>query len=411
MNDNNIEGDSYTWNMIGSMFMAFQSVLMLMVIMRTVGVNDAGVFSIAFASANLFLTIGKFGMRNFQVSDIENKYDFNTYKNSRIITTLAMILLALIYTIVVAKHNKYSSRKILICIWMCIMKAVDSIEDVYHGELQRKNRLDIASKAMSIRIIATIIVFIISLVVTKDFLCSLIVTTLTTIIIFAFLTCMIMSSNELKVKFVIDKNLVYLIKATIPLGLSSFLAFYISNAPKYAIDRILNDELQACYGFIAMPVFIIGLLNSFIFNPMLFEISKLWNDNNVNSFIKKIGIQVIIIAIITVICLSGAYILGIPVLSFIYNFDLSSYKCELLILILGGGFLGLSGLFMTIITIIREQRFLLIGYIIVAMVALISSEKIVIDYGITGACWFYLILMIILSLFFMAVLFKKILKK
>lgn len=411
MNDNNIEGDSYTWNMIGSMFMAFQSVLMLMVIMRTVGVNDAGVFSIAFASANLFLTIGKFGMRNFQVSDIENKYDFNTYKNSRIITTLAMILLALIYTIVVAKYNKYSSRKILICIWMCIMKAVDSIEDVYHGELQRKNRLDIASKAMSIRIIATIIVFIISLVVTKDFLCSLIVTTLTTIIIFAFLTCMIMSSNELKVKFVIDKNLVYLIKATIPLGLSSFLAFYISNAPKYAIDRILNDELQACYGFIAMPVFIIGLLNSFIFNPMLFEISKLWNDNNVNSFIKKIGIQVIIIAIITVICLSGAYILGIPVLSFIYNFDLSSYKCELLILILGGGFLGLSGLFMTIITIIREQRFLLIGYIIVAMVALISSEKIVIDYGITGACWFYLILMIILSLFFMAVLFKKILKK
>ena len=160
-----------------------------------------------------------------------------------------------------------------------------------------------------------------------------------------------------------------------------------------------------------MPVFIIGLLNSFIFNPMLFEISKLWNDNNVNSFVKKIGIQVIIIAIITVICLSGAYILGIPVLSFIYNFDLSSYKCELLILILGGGFLGLSGLFMTIITIIREQRFLLIGYIIVAMVALISSEKIVIEYGITGACWFYLILMIILSLFFMAVLFKKILKK
>ena len=46
------------------------------------------------------------------------------------------------------------------------------------------------------------------------------------------------------------------------------------------------------------------------------------------------------------------------------------YKTELLILLLGGGFLGLSGLLNTMITIIRFQNSLLAGYGIIAAAAL-----------------------------------------
>ena len=70
LNDENIEKSSYIWNMAGSMLMAFQSVIMLMILTRTVGLGEAGVFTIAYANASLFLNIGKYGMRNFQVSDV-----------------------------------------------------------------------------------------------------------------------------------------------------------------------------------------------------------------------------------------------------------------------------------------------------------------------------------------------------
>ena len=191
-----------------------------------------------------------------------------------------------------------------------------------------------------------------------------------------------------------------LLKVCFPLFLGCFLAFYIGNAPKYAIDSILNDELQACYGFIAMPVFVIGLLNNFIFSPMITNMSFLWKEGNRAKFIKLFEKQILIVAGITLVCEIGAYILGVPVLSLLYNTNLKPYKTELLILLLGGGFLALSGLLVTIMTIIRIQGRQAIGYIIVAVFAYILSPVFVRKYEIMGAATLYLLLMLLLCLIF-----------
>ena len=50
---------------------------------------------------------------------------------------------------------------------MCVYKAADAIEDVYHGMFQQKERLDIAAKSLTIRTFITIIVFVIGLVLLK----------------------------------------------------------------------------------------------------------------------------------------------------------------------------------------------------------------------------------------------------
>ena len=61
LSDNkNIQKNSYLWNMMGGLLNAGQSVLILMVITRVAGIDDAGIFTIAYASANLFLTIGNY---------------------------------------------------------------------------------------------------------------------------------------------------------------------------------------------------------------------------------------------------------------------------------------------------------------------------------------------------------------
>ena len=96
----------------------------------------------------------------------------------------------------------------------------------------------------------------------------------------------------------------------------------------------------------------------------------------------------------------GAYLLGVPVLSWLYNTDLAPYKNELLILLLGGGFLGLSGLLNAVITIIRYQKSLMWGYAIVAVIALLFSNKVVAAYGMMGAAVLYTMLMGILCIIF-----------
>ena len=406
----NIDRDSYIWNMTGSMLNAFQSVIMLMVLTRIVNLYEAGLFTIAYANANLFLNIGKYGVRNFQVSDTNRQFSFREYNRSRYITTFAMLIVSFGYVAVVAHTNHYTAEKSQIIIWMCLFKIIDSLEDVYHGFYQQNNRLDIAGKCMTLRMISTIVVFVASLFVFKKLLPALIVATIFTTavyILFTNLTC-----REFKQSYgeADSKNILQQLRLCFPLFLGCFLAFYIGNAPKYAIDSILNDELQACYGFIAMPVFVIGLLNNFIFNPIISRMSLMWNEGEIKPFLKLLAKQLLIVLAITVICEAGAYLLGIPVLSWLYNTDLAPYKAELLVLLLGGGFLALSGLLVTIITILRMQKVLAAGYSIVALIALLLSNIMVNNYAIMGAAVLYLVLMVLLCVLFAVPLVYRLLK-
>lgn len=393
LDDRQIEKDGYIWNMIGSMIMAFQSVLLLMILTRTNGLVEAGILTIAYANANLFLTIGKYGVRTFQVSDIKGQFNFAEYRMTRIITSVAMMIVSTSYILFSTIHGGYTKEKSYVIFWMCIFRMIDAIEDVYHGQYQRKNRLDIASKAMTLRVAITTAVFGVGLIIIKNLLLTLIVSTLLTTVLFVVFTQWTYEPFRAVGENIKKENLSLLLKSCFPLFAGTFLSFYIGNAPKYAIDATLTDELQACYGFISMPVFVIGLLNGFIFNPMLYRMSVLWNNGKKKLFVIKVILQTSIVGGITIVCIAGAYLIGIPILSILYNTDLAPYKTELLILLLGGGFLGLSGLLNAVITIIRCQKSLVWGYMMVSVIAYLFSNHIVGQYGMMGAAMVYTCLM------------------
>ena len=79
------------WNTASGIIDAAQSILMLSLITRICGLQDAGIFSIAYSISILMLTISRYGMRDYQVTDLKEKYDFNVYFSSRVVTTIGMM--------------------------------------------------------------------------------------------------------------------------------------------------------------------------------------------------------------------------------------------------------------------------------------------------------------------------------
>ena len=398
----NIDRDSYLWNMIGSVLQAFQSVAFLMILTRTVGLVQAGIFTIAYANANLFLNIGKYGMRYYQVSDVKEQYSFKEYAYSRKITVAAMIVVSFAYTGYASNVNGYSSEKFWIIVWMFLYRAVDAIEDVYCGKYQQKGRLDVASKVLVIRTGIAALFYAIGIVLLQNQLYALVIATIISYALLAWFlhyTEKFFNGNGNKETMRIGQ-VMRLLKSCFPLFIGFFLSFYIGNAPKYAIDSQLSDEVQACYGFIAMPVFVIGMLNNFIFNPLLHRMAILWEERNISEFARQVLLQIGIIVFITIACIIGAWLIGIPVLSWLYHTNLAPYKTELLILLAGGGFLGLSGMLSAMITVIRFQKSVAWGYGVVAAMALLLSDPVVRMHGIMGAAAMYTILMGGLSICF-----------
>ena len=403
--------DSYIWNMAGSFLLAFQSVIILMVLTRICDLSEAGIFTIAYANANLFFTIGKNGMRYFQASDPKERYTFKDYLMSRVVTTVLMLLLVAVYVLWVSGANGYTVRKMSIIFLMCVFKSVDVVEDIFFGRYQQMGRLDIAAKAITLRVSFSTVVFLVMLVISKDLLGTLMVSILLSYVMLFYVLKITIEPFKGERNPADWHQVKRLLIDCFPLFFGAFLSIYISNAPKYAIDALLSDELQACYGFISMPVLVISLLNGIIFNPVIREMSILWNESKILDFCKRVIRQLFIVLGLTGVCVAGAWLIGIPVLSVLYNTDLSDYKMELIILLLGGGLLGISGLFSTVITIIRYQKSLLVGYTVVSVLAFLLSDKIVAEYEIFGASVLYLLLMLVLSICFALFLIVGIVRK
>ncbi len=70
------------WNLMASGLNSVVSIILLLFVTRIAGTEDAGIFSLGFSTAQMMLCIGNYGMRNFQSTDIKDKYAFGTYLGS-----------------------------------------------------------------------------------------------------------------------------------------------------------------------------------------------------------------------------------------------------------------------------------------------------------------------------------------
>lgn len=395
--------NAYVWNMIAGLLNASQSVIILMAITRTISLYYAGVFTIAFATASLLINVGNYGMKNYQVTDYSEKFSFNDYVGTRVVTSILMVLVSLgfvAYGIIVNGHSIYKATIIFL---VCLLKLIDAVEEVFHAMYQKSGRLDVGAKITSIRFIVVIFCYCIVLFIFKNLMLAAIVALIASALIFIFFTRMILPEFiKTKVKPSFNKVKIILLECIGPFS-AAFLSFYIGNAPKYAIDNAMSQEMQAYYGFIAMPVFVIGLLNNFLYQPILISLTNDWALKKYNVFMKRVIKQILIIASLTMLVIAGAYLLGIPVLSILYNTDLKPFKSQLLILLIGGGCLAIAGFMNVIITIIRHQKKLIFGYGGVSILAYIACPIMVKHYGITGAAWIYTILMGLLAITFLLV--------
>ena len=393
---------AYLWNTAGSMLNAFQSVIFLVILRRVCDLSVAGVFTLAYANANLFLNMGNYGKRNFQASDASRQYSFGAYARSRLITDLAMLLFSTAYLAYCAVTIGYPLWKSAAVLLMTLFKLVDSIEDVTDGNYQQNGRLDLGGRLLTFRLLFTICIFAITVILTRDLVVTLLVSTIFTLLFY------VAGVHVIKRRYALpasagDPPSVSpwpLLKECLPLFIAAFLLYYIGNAPKWAIDSVMDDSAQAIYGFIAMPVFVVGLLAQFIYMPLVEPLSVRWAEGEVRAFSREFIRQGAFIVGIVAVCDLLAWLLGVPVLNLLYNTDVSLYLTDLLVLVTGGGFLALAQLFTMGITIIRQQHKLTVGYVAVGIISFFASSFSVANWGIAGASWCYIGCMSVLALWF-----------
>lgn len=384
---------NYIWNTIAGLLNAAEAVILSMIIVRITGLGDAGILTIAFALANLLVTVGKYGVRSYQVTD-STGISFRSYLYARYVSVSLMVVFSVGYLMIGTMTGSYSLYKSGIVLLMCLIFAVEAAEDVFWGYFHKAGRLDIGAKMFIVRWLGILLTYAVGVSLTKNLLWASVAAFSVSLILFWICRKAIGDTIDYDSY---QWQMWRILKDCLPLCLSGFLNFYICNAPKYAIDRYMDDETQACFGFVAMPVFVIELLSTFLYQPMIVGLSVKWHQGETGKIVKGLLRQLLLIAGLTVVCVVGAYLIGIPVLSLLFGTDLREYKKELLLMVSGGGGLAVANFMVVLLTMMRKQIYIIVCYVIVALSAVVLLPKAVMSYQTVGVAFVYDILITVLS--------------
>ena len=117
---------SIIWNSAGSMVYLITQWLISVLVVRLSGVETAGILTLAMSVNNVFYSIAMQGIRNYQVSDMKEKYTSGIYVSSRLIICILSFLVCVGYALIAG----YSYGSSLCIVAYCLFKMGEAFYDV-----------------------------------------------------------------------------------------------------------------------------------------------------------------------------------------------------------------------------------------------------------------------------------------
>lgn len=329
----------YVWNTAGLAVWGTLFPVLTVVSTQFSGAEGAGMFSMAFTVATLMLYVGNYGVRTYQVSDLDEMESFAAYQIQRVMTCLIMLVAGIIYCLV----RGYGHEMCLICGGAFVARAVDALADVYEGRLQQMDKLYLAGISVAVRSVLEVVSFTVLLFVTR----SLPVASVgMAVVALATLVLLSVPLAYLETPASREPRLLEIGEIFIdcfPAMAATFMFALIEAMPKFAMEGTLPYDNQVYFNAIYFPAQSILMMVGFVYRPQLVRLAELWADST-----KRARFDVIVLAMCgvcvgaTLVMLAAFATVGIPLNGILYATDFEPFREAQYIMIIAGVCLPLS---------------------------------------------------------------------
>ncbi|WP_162610464.1 lipopolysaccharide biosynthesis protein [Faecalitalea cylindroides] len=406
---NNLKKD-YFWNTLGTSLFSFNSLFFMIIVTRFNSLSDAGIFSFAYATAGIINYFALYSGRTYQISNTNEKFTGSLYIVTRYLTAFFALLISIVFVVI----NGYPLNKAIIILLLCIVKCLEAVSDVYYGILQGHSKLYIAGKSMTYKSLISVIGFIIIDLLTRNLIVSCFYLLIVNIAVLILYDIRNTSKFMHIVKDFKKSSIILLLRVSSYTFLFTLTVTVIMNLPRYFIDFFLNDSDQAIYGIISMPATFVMLFSQFILQPSLVSLSNHYKRKEKRNFNKVVFKISSLILVSMVVILPVAYILGVPVLEFVYGVELSEYTFLLLLVILGSAFYAVSNVLLNSLIVVHCNKEQLYVQVFILIISLVICYFLVNYLGINGGLLSYfsiLALQFIVYVFFYRFVIEKVFNK
>lgn len=389
------------WNIVGSTASSFNSLFFVIAATRINGVEKAGVFSYAFATSCILFVLGSYIVRVFQVTDREGKCTDGDYVAHRIFTCVLMLFAAVLF-VWIKGYDVYKTAVILL---ICGYKCAEAFSEVLYGIVQKQQLLYQVGISLFVKAVLSLLGFVVVDFITKNLPAACLTAFLANILFIAVYDIPnVRKAGFSGLKFSGAKML-YLFRTGFFTFLLTILTTYLINAPRYAIDDLLNDSMQTVYGIIILPATIMALLGLYIIHPLITRIADCLEQRDYAALKRIVFLVVWMILLLGIAVFAVAFLLEEPVLSLIYGLDLKPYKTCMMIIIAGAIMYGVETAVSNILIAFRRTGIQAFIFAFTTVLATVLSYVVVPRFEIYGASFVYLGTMTLLAIVLSIVLF------
>ena len=394
---------SIIYNSVGSGIYLFCQWLMTFVVVWISGYKTAGILSISMSITSTFSVIATLNMRNYQSSDLKGKYSEKTYLITRMFTCVLALLITFMYCLM----KKFSNVQFWCILIFMIFKLSEAIVDVLHGSIQKKWRFDIIGLSYAIRGIISILIFSLTLFITKNLLFSLI---LMTMVVYLFVYLFDIRKYKKLVNDYGEYKKIYLIQLLIhciPLSLYGIIFNYLSMYPKVYAEKIFGESLIGYYASVATPALIIQVAVSFIFTPLTSMYADFFEKKNYKAMNKSVLKIILLIVCFTFAALVFSHFFSDLLLSVIFGSKILKYSYLFSGVVIISGLTALIWFLGLLLVVIRKNNILFYGSLFSLLIALIITPKMLNLYKLNGINVTLMICFAIQSVIFLIAFLRK----
>lgn len=345
------------WNAAGNIVYLFCQWLITILVANIGSFTDAGVLSIAMSVSATFQTVALFGIRNYQISDIEGKYSDTCYVSFRILTCGTALVLCMLFSL----FTGYRSNQLLSIFLFMLFRLSENFADVLHGIAQKNGRLDIAGKSYAFKGIGILAVFVAVFKLSSSLNSALFAMALLSwSCTLVYDVCVVKKLSDFRL---IKKaeNPWTLAKIALPLCAYQFINNAVSTVPKLILEQHTGEEILGIYSSIFAPALLIASAANYLYTPFVPYFAEAYSKRDTRTFIRTFIKIVCAIAAVAVITIIAAIFFGDFALKLLFGEKILAYSYLLIPILISIFASAIFTFLCTICVVLRDFVCLLIA--------------------------------------------------
>lgn len=393
---------NFYWNLIGMVSSTTFFTVVLFLVARINGEAVGSELSLAFSLSVLFYSVGLYGGRLYQVSDVNNEFTDKEYILLRCLTTAIMPLLCLGFIL----FGGYSLTTMILLAIFTLMKMTETLGDVFYGILHKNNNLYIVGKSLLFRTVFGILAFLIIDLITRNIVLAGLATLAVNVgfLLFYDMRVTNVEFNRRYIPWFVHnvwkiENIRNMLKRCFPIAALSFLPNLAYNVPRFFLGSDGSDSGQMFFSVFLMPSTLFSVFVTLLVNPRVVHLSKEITKGGtaitkdiMRMLIYNIGLAAVVMVV--------AHFIGLQVLSLVYGVSFADYQWAMYMSIVAGAATGIGSMFISLLNILRkftaQVLVFVIGIIILGIVSILTIG----DNDVTAAVIAYTVYAIFTVIFF-----------